>query len=202
MLGNDISDTDAQDLVEKIGTHPLELYQAASYLFQTNIRWEEYLKQLSEGFNSSSTGSRISQASIWNLTKIELKNVSPLAFEWLQIFACLNGKNIPAKWIGMPRETRDHILQLLLGYGLIRYDTAYEAIFLHDRIREIIQGEEGHSQIEQRAISLVRKMGEGLYRKGEAFTLWVPHAQRVLGLPAISEADKQALKKILATSKT
>jgi hypothetical protein len=200
VLGNDITDRDVLDLVEKVGVNPLELYQAASYLFQTNTSWERYFKLLSERATSSSAGTRISQGDIWRLTKVELEKRNPVALEWLRIFSCLNGKHIPANWMEMDRDTRNNVLQLLLGYGLIRYDTESETIFLHDRIAEMIQREAGHAQIEQRAIGLVRQIGERAGLSGDAFALWVPHAQKMLSLQSISTADREAIQETLSKS--
>lgn len=201
---------DAKQLVNFVGTNPLPLHQAASYIANTPgmtvKKYAAILENFKEVLPTDSVYPK-SFVAIWKSTAAAIKSEDPSAYEWLSICSCLSGSSIPTFWIeywteqirpasspSLHAERRDTILNILSKYGIVRSNNG--SIFLHELYSNIVKV--GRSaEIEKKAVAFIRTLGEKIQDDKVAFELWEPHARTVLSLASISAEDKKAIEGLL-----
>ena len=159
LRGPDISDSDADQIADKLGDLPLAIEQAAAWRAETGMPVREYLRlfeeKVSEVFDSSATPDyEVSLAAAWNVSFDELRNRNPAAHQILLICAFFSSEPISrdlftgVRGVSISPELnvtlRDPIqlaraIRDINRYGLARIDHGNNTIQLHRLVQLVLR---------------------------------------------------------------
>jgi tetratricopeptide (TPR) repeat protein len=157
--GPDISDSDADQIADKLGDLPLAIEQAAAWRAETGMPVREYLRlfeeKVAEIFESASTPDyEVSLAAAWNVSFDELRNHNPAAHQILLICAFFSSEPISRDLFTGVRNAqispeldvtlRDPIalaraIREINRYGLAKIDHGSNTIQLHRLVQLVLR---------------------------------------------------------------
>ena len=202
------------ELARELEFLPLAIIQAAAYITSRSMPVKRYISLLRTDDNqlvslldrvpeSQFSGSRsiVSVASTWKLSFDQIRDQDPQAADLLAVMAFFDRQRIPIEWLRGPKnkqEPQDAIgfedgLGLLKAYSLVseRSDSSTN-VEMHRLIQLIMRSwlsERGDAQ--SRALEALRRISHhfpsGDYRTRHECKDNLPHAQKILGDPIVSE---------------
>jgi len=153
--GDDISQSDAADLVQTLDHLPLAITQAAAYLDQTNIRVSAYLQLLragkantfdllKENVHDPGRDHEIQNSvfQTWKLSFHLLLKHTPRAAEALSLMVALDRHAIPAallRQVGEPEVDFSRAIQKLKAFSLITEETKSSVFSIHRLVQLSVQ---------------------------------------------------------------